>query len=87
MTERQRQPLQARTLTGVFNGDAVTLSGGTAAFVDKNVGTAKTVTGTGFTLVGAQASNYTLTSVGATTANITPATPAISIVGGIVRLR
>ena len=60
------------TLTGVLAGDAVTLSGGTAVFDTKDVGTNKTVTGTGFTLGGAQASNYTLTSVGTTTANITP---------------
>ena len=35
------------TLNGVLAGDTVTLSGGTAAFDTKDVGTNKTVTGTG----------------------------------------
>jgi len=62
-----------RTLTGVLAGDAadVTLSGGTATFADANKGTGKTVTATGLTLTGAKAANYTLASVGTTTADIT----------------
>ncbi|WP_443937125.1 YDG domain-containing protein [Pedobacter sp. MW01-1-1] len=62
-----------RTLTGVLTADVakVTLSGGTATFADVNVGTGKTVTSTGMTLAGTKASNYTLGTVGTTTANIT----------------
>src|SRR5690606_41790585 len=51
--------------------DDVSLDGGTATFDNKNVGTGKTVTLTGATLAGADAGNYTLTSVATTTANIT----------------
>ncbi|KIA96125.1 hypothetical protein OC25_03235 [Pedobacter kyungheensis] len=62
-----------RTLTGVLAADAadVTLSGGTATFADANKGTGKTVTATGLALTGAKAANYTLASVGTTTADIT----------------
>ncbi|WP_392544136.1 MBG domain-containing protein [Oryzobacter telluris] len=60
-----------RSLTGVETGDTVTLTGGSATFSDKNVGTAKTVTGSGFTLSGTHAGNYTLGSVATTTAAIT----------------
>ncbi|HET7691029.1 MAG TPA: YDG domain-containing protein [Nocardioidaceae bacterium] len=62
----------SRGLAGVINDDVVSLSGGTATFADKNVGTAKVVTLTGGSLTGADASNYTLSSVATTTANITP---------------
>src|SRR6185312_12934569 len=61
----------ARSLIGTISGDAVTLTGGTATFSDKNVGTGKTVTLTGATLAGADAGNYSLTSVATATANIT----------------
>lgn len=64
--------IASRTLAGVLSGDAVTLSGGTATFADANVGTGKSVTGTGFTLMGAQSGNYSLASVTSTTADITP---------------
>ncbi|MBY0478720.1 MAG: immunoglobulin domain-containing protein, partial [Chitinophagaceae bacterium] len=62
-----------RTLNGVLAGDVanVTLTGGTATFSDKNVGNGKTVTLTGATLSGSEAGNYSLLSVGTTTANIT----------------
>ncbi|MDY3559753.1 YDG domain-containing protein [Gemmata sp. JC673] len=59
-----------RNLGGVIGQDAVTLTGGTAAFADKNAGAGKTVTLTGATLTGADAANYTLTGVGATTASV-----------------
>ena len=55
----------------VVGDDVVTLTGGTAAFEDKNVGNNKTVTLTNATLGGADAGNYTLSSVDTTTANIT----------------
>ncbi len=59
-------------LVGVVVGDAVTLTGGTASFSDKNVGNGKTVTLTGATLTGGSAGNYSLGSVAPTTASITP---------------
>ena len=59
------------TPNGVLAGDMVTLTGGTAAFMNKNVGTGKVVTLTGATLAGLDAGNYNLTSVGTTTANVT----------------
>ena len=63
--------ISARSLAGVVGSDDVSLSGGSATFATTNVGTGKTVTGTGFSLSGAQAGNYTLSSVSNTTANIT----------------
>jgi hypothetical protein len=68
-----------RTLNDVVEGDNVLLVEGTAAFVDKNVGEGKVVTLTGATLSGADAGNYTLTSVGTTTADISQAALTISI--------
>ncbi|NII29720.1 hypothetical protein HB364_31875, partial [Pseudoflavitalea sp. X16] len=68
-------------LTGVLFGDDVSLSGGTATFADKNIGT-KTVTATGLTLSGSKAGNYILSSTTATTtATITakPLTAAFTI--------
>ncbi|MDQ0639576.1 gliding motility-associated-like protein [Pedobacter sp. W3I1] len=64
--------ISGRSLTGVLAADVadVTLTGGTATFADKNVGTAKVVTGAGLLLSGTKAANYTLTSVATTTANI-----------------
>jgi gliding motility-associated-like protein len=49
-------------LAGVLDGDVVNLvsTGATGSFADKNVGTAKPVSTTGFTLDGADAVNYTL---------------------------
>ena len=55
---------------GVLGDDNVTVSGVTATYDTKNVGTNKPVTGTG-TLGGAQAGNYSITSVTPRTANIT----------------
>ncbi|WP_296268083.1 YDG domain-containing protein, partial [Pseudomonas sp. UBA6562] len=56
----------AATLNGTaqvnaFGNDAVALSGtGTAAFADKNAGTGKAVTASGYTLTGSDAGNYNL---------------------------
>src|SRR5207245_9339615 len=62
-----------RTLSGAVLGDDVHLSGGTATFSDRNVGVGKTVTGSGFSLTGTDAGNYSLSSpTAATTADITP---------------
>ncbi|MFL5493448.1 MAG: beta strand repeat-containing protein, partial [Gemmatimonadales bacterium] len=67
--------IATRTLTGVVSGETVTLTGGTASFDSKDVGTGKTVTGTGFSLGGADAGNYLLaSSTLITTADITPVT-------------
>ncbi len=63
--------ITARTLAGVIADDEVQLVGGTAAFADKNVGTAKLVTATGLYLTGAAAMNYTANSTATTTADIT----------------
>jgi len=53
--------------TGVLSGETVTLNtSSTANFNDKNVGTAKTVTASGFSISGAAAGNYTLTQPTAT---------------------
>jgi len=64
-----------RSLTGVFSTDAVNMTGGTATFASKNVGT-WTVTLTGFALGGDDAGNYALDSVATTsiTARISPKT-------------
>jgi filamentous hemagglutinin family protein len=62
-----------RTLSGAIVGDTVSYSGGTALFSDKNAATGKTVTGTGLSLIGADAGNYTVNTTATTTASITPA--------------
>jgi len=59
--------IASRTLSGVIGGDNVSLSGGTATFANKSVGTAKTVTATGLSLSGTAAGNYQLASTSATT--------------------
>jgi outer membrane protein OmpA-like peptidoglycan-associated protein/5-hydroxyisourate hydrolase-like protein (transthyretin family) len=62
----------ARSVAGTVTGEVVTLTGGTAAFADKNVGTDKTVTLTGAVLGGDDADNYTLSATPiTTTADIT----------------
>ncbi len=55
-------------LAGVISGDGVTLnsSGATGTFNDKNVGTGKIVTTTGFVIGGSDSGNYTLTQPTAT---------------------
>jgi hypothetical protein len=60
------------TLVGVIGADVVSLVTGSAtgSFADKNIGSAKTVTIAGLTLVGANAGNYILTQP-TRTANIT----------------
>jgi hypothetical protein len=61
------------SLVGVVSPDVVTLSTGSvgATFADMNVGTAKAVTVTGYTLGGANAGNYTLVQPASLTASIT----------------
>ena len=68
------------TLIGVVGTDQVNLgAGNVTGYVDKNVGTNKTVTYTGLALSGGAASNYTLPVNPTSNANITPA--ALSIAG------
>ncbi|MFM1748780.1 MAG: hypothetical protein RLZZ188_2446, partial [Verrucomicrobiota bacterium] len=67
-----------RSVSGKVGSDDVSLSGGTAAFGDKNVGTVKTVTLTGSSLSGTAKDNYTLGSVSTTTAAITAKALTIS---------
>ena len=63
-------------------GDTVTVSGGTANFANKNVGTGKPVTATGFALGGADGGNYMLSPNSATaTASITPRTLTVTATG------
>ncbi len=71
-----------RTLGGVVSPDVVTAGGGTATFADKNMGTGKTVSASGFTLSGAAAGNYLISPNSAsTTANITARTLTVSAAG------
>ena len=59
--------------------DVVSVSGsGSASFVDKNAGSSKAVTVTGFTLSGADAGNDALVQPTGMTANITQASLAVS---------
>jgi filamentous hemagglutinin family protein len=72
------------TLTGVATvaalpADVVNVGGtGVGVFADKNVGTAKPVTASGFTISGADASNYNLLQPAGLTADITRATLSLS---------
>ncbi|WP_445233321.1 YDG domain-containing protein, partial [Duganella rhizosphaerae] len=63
------------SLSGKFGSDAVTLVSGQGTFDNRNVGTGKSVTATGFTLGGADAGNYVVTGLPTgLTADITKAT-------------
>ena len=65
----------AAVLSGLISGDSVGFTATSASFLDKNVGTAKSVTVSGLSLTGADAGNYTLATVGnnIASANITRA--------------
>jgi hypothetical protein len=72
--------------TMVFKGDptlasAVTLQGGSASFTDKNVGTNKAVSYTGYSLGGTNTDLVLYSSSGTTTATITPAPLVVSAIG------
>ncbi len=71
--------LSGGSVTG-FSGDTVSLvtSGATGTFENKNVGTGKAVTASGYTLTGADAPNYVLTQPTGLTADITPATLTVA---------
>src|SRR5206468_1214397 len=73
--------ITGHTLAGVLPEDvgSVSLTGGTATFADKNAGTGKTVTATGFRLTGPAAGKYILAGTTATaTANITKAALSVT---------
>ena len=72
----------AGTLTSVVSGDTVTLTTGTAAYADKNVGTGKTVTFSGYSIDGADKGNYTLSQPADTTAAITAKAVTITPTAG-----
>jgi filamentous hemagglutinin family protein len=67
-----------RNLTGVISGDAVSYTGGTASFGDKNAGIAKAITATGLSLTGTDAGNYTVNSAAASTGDIDRATLTVT---------
>ena len=56
-----------------FAGDQLSVSGGSARFLDKNAGTAKPVELSGFSLFGADAGNYQLSALQLLAADINPA--------------
>src|SRR6185503_4358383 len=62
-------------------GDNLTTSYTGASFSNKNVGTAKTVSVSGITLSGADASNYTANTTASTTANISALALTVSATG------
>ncbi|KQQ33271.1 hypothetical protein ASF61_09235 [Duganella sp. Leaf126] len=55
------------TVSGVIGQDAVSLTGASGVFADRNAGTGKTVQVSGFQLTGSDAGNYSLTSTGGLT--------------------
>ncbi|MEY2751488.1 MAG: hypothetical protein RLZZ550_1459, partial [Verrucomicrobiota bacterium] len=64
--------LTSAAFTGLIQGDNLTVTSGTGAFADKNVGAGKTVNVSGLTLGGTDLVNYTLVSANSTaTAAIT----------------
>ena len=68
--------LSGGLLSGVIGSDLVTLSSASAAgtFANKNVGTAKPVTASGYALTGAASGNYYLVQPTGLTADVTPFT-------------
>jgi hypothetical protein len=73
--------LSGTAAVAALGGDAVTVVGGSGNFNNKNVGSGKAVTVTGYTLSGADANNYTVVQPTGLTANITPASLAVTGVG------
>jgi len=74
--------LNGMASVAALGGDVVTVGGtGSGAFANKNVGNGKAVTVTGYTLGGADAGNYTIVQPTGVTADITPATLAVTGVG------
>ena len=63
--------ITGRSLSGIIGSDDVSLTGGVAAFADKNAGTSKAVTVTGLSLTGADADNYMVNTADTVSADIT----------------
>ncbi|MDD4268650.1 MAG: YDG domain-containing protein [Thermoguttaceae bacterium] len=71
--------LEGAVLVGVFEGDNVSLAGGTAVFADPGVGEGITVTVTGLELAGPSAGNYVLSETTASlAADITAKTLSVT---------
>ena len=68
-------------LDGVLADDNVTVTHGSAVFVDENAGDNKTVNFSGYSLGGMDAGNYTLSAQPSATASITPKPVTITGVG------
>lgn len=64
--------LSGGTLTGIIDGDDVTLSVGSGFFENKNVGNGKTVIVSGYSLSGADTAKYSLIQPTGITADISP---------------
>lgn len=74
------------TLSGVFTGDALTITAGTYAFADGSAGTNKPITATGFGIAGGASVNYRLVAQPVPTpGTITPKALTISGVVGVNR--
>ncbi|WP_322963859.1 YDG domain-containing protein [Sphingomonas fuzhouensis] len=70
--------LNGGALSGLVSGDTVVLADGRGLFADKNVGTGKTVTASGYSLSGTDAGNYTLVQPSRLTGTITPRALSVS---------
>ena len=88
-TSKVYDATMADTITGTATlsasgSDSVTLNTSSAAdsFGDKNVGTGKAVTFTGYGISGTDSGNYTLAQPVASTADITPASLTVTDVSG-----
>ena len=66
------------TFNGMISGDTITLDSINGAFANKNVGNAKSVTLSGATYGGSDASNYSITSQTSAAASITPKSISVS---------
>lgn len=75
-------PLSGTAMIDALPGDAVTVLGsGNGTFANKNVGTGKAVTVSGYTLGGTDAGNYAVVQPSGLTANITPAALTVTANG------
>lgn len=65
---------------GVIDTEDVDVTGGSATFANKHVGTGLTVTATGFTLTGADSGNYEIGTINTTTGNVNPRSITVTAV-------
>jgi hypothetical protein len=66
---------------GILVGDTVTFADTSAVFLNKNVGSSKTVNVTGISASGSDAGNYSFNTTATTTANITPKAVTVAATG------